>query len=480
MLGWHVFIYVSSRAFAAALNFASVAIFARLAGPADYGEYLLTFAWAYIVYGFFVQWLRYAFFASYKKSAADEQIATFAKTAGGFLAAAMACGLLAGVLNLLPWSTLLGVMVLVIGLTVFDASTEIARTRLQAKEVGQAVILRAVLNLLFGAAALLIYESPLALALAVGAAQVVAIAPLLKDLVPRARAPGSVSTAKGYVRYGLPLVFAFSISALGQNIDRILLASFAGVGVVGPYGAVADMVRQCMVVFGEAIAGAYISIAKNASAGGDDGTARDVLRKAFTAYTTIALFGAAFVIRFEGVAVEGLLGKEFREPTESLVPLFVASSAIFMFRSFYFGQVIYFARSARPELIAAIITAGTVGLLSLLLIPRYGAEGAAIAVLIGQIAACAYYIWEGRRVYAMPVPVGPMFVLGVYAGTGYAITEAVEMLHWPLWLTLIVQFAVLGLAFLLAARTELLTFFRGTLAPKGRMLWADASNKVAP
>jgi peptidoglycan biosynthesis protein MviN/MurJ (putative lipid II flippase) len=158
----------------------------------------------------------------------------------------------------------------------------------------------------------------------------------------------------------------------------------------------------------------------------------------------------------------------------------VASSAIFMFRSFYFGQVIYFARSARPELIAAIITAGTVGLLSLLLIPRYGAEGAATAVLIGQIAACAYYVWEGRQLYAMPVPVGPVLVLGAYAGTGYVITEAVEMLHWPLWLTLIVQFAVLGLAFLLAARTELLAFYRGTLAPKGRMLWADASNKVAP
>jgi hypothetical protein len=73
-----------------------------------------------------------------------------------------------------------------------------------------------------------------------------------------------------------------------------------------------------------------------------------------------------------------------------------------------------------------------------------------------------------------------MLVLGAYAGMGYALTEAVEMLHLPLWLTLIMQFAVLGLAFLLAARTELLAFYRGTLAPKGRMFWADASNKVAP
>ena len=42
---------------AAALNLTSVALFTRLAGPAGYGEYLIAFSWAYVVYGWSTQWL---------------------------------------------------------------------------------------------------------------------------------------------------------------------------------------------------------------------------------------------------------------------------------------------------------------------------------------------------------------------------------------------------------------------------------------
>jgi O-antigen/teichoic acid export membrane protein len=479
MLGWHAFLYVASRIIAAALNFASVAIFARLAGPADYGAYLLTFAWAYIVYGFSVQWLRYAFFAAYHTSTADTQIATFTRTAGHLLFAALACALLTGALGLVPWESIVAVMALVVGLSAFDISCEVARTRLQAKAVAQASILRAVLSLSLGTAALLIYESPVMLALAVGAAHIGATVPFLHDLLPRIRAPGSMSTAKGFLRYGWPLIFAFGISALGQSVDRLLLASFSGLGIVGPYGAVADMVRQCMVVFGEAIAGAYVSIAKAAHANGDEARARDVLTKAFAAYATIALFGGAFIIRFEAQAIGLLLGPAFREPTEQLVPLFVAASAMLMFRSFYFGQVIYFARSSRLELIAALVTVATVGLLSLLLIPVHGAVGAAWALLLGQTAACVLYVWEGRRHYAMPLPLAVLARLAAYAVAGYGLTIAVEWMHLPLWPTLALQFAILCVAFLAASRSELLEFYRGAQLFRGRLFMTRSREEVA-
>ncbi len=80
----------------------------------------------------------------------------------------------------------------------------------------------------------------------------------------------------------------------------------------------------------------------------------------------------------------------------------------------------------------------------------------------------------------MPIPLGALLSLGLYAAAGYAITEVVERMHWPLWITLIVQFAVLGLAFVLAARTELVAFYRDTLEPKRRLLFGGAGNKVVP
>lgn len=478
MLGWHAFLYVGSRIIAAALNFAAVAIFARLAGPAHYGEYLLTFAWAYIVYGFSVQWLRYAFFAAYERSLADQQIATFVKTGGGFLLVSLAFSALAGAFGFLPWPSIIAVMALVIGLTAFDMGVEIARTRLQAKAVGRATILRAVLNIVLGTAALIAFGSPFALAIAVAAAHVGATVPLLKDLIPRVASPGSMSTAKGFLRYGWPLVFAFSTSALGQSVDRLLLASYAGVSVVGPYGAVSDIVRQSMTVLAEAIAGAYISIAKDASANSDDARARSVLSKAFTAYATIALFGAAYILCFEEAALTTLLGPQFHGPAQALMPLFVASSAVQIFRSFYFGQVIYFARISRPELIASLITVGTVGLFALILIPGNGALGAAVAMLIGQIAACAYYVWEGRRHYAMPIPLASLLSIAAYAGVGYALAIAVTWLQWPSWLTMAVQFVILTVLFLAASRDELRSLYQNNSGTRGFPFTRRTDSKV--
>lgn len=461
MLGSHVFIYISSRVFAAALNLASVALFARLAGPSSYGEYLIIFAWAYIIYGFSVQWLRFAFFASYQEAAADRQIATFTQTAGHIVLAVVAAALVYGVLGSLSWELLLGVIALVVGLTVYDGVVEIGRTRLEAKSVGLAVILRAVTMMIFGCGALLLFRSPAALAVGVAIAHVCAVLPLLVDLLPRMRTRWSWDTTKGYFAYGWPLVFAFGVTSLGQNIDRLMLASFVGVNIVGPYGAVGDLIKQCIIVMGEAVAGAYVSIAKNASVNGDDELARDILSKAFSAFAAIGLFGAAFILRFEGVVVEALLGPAFSGPTQDLAPLFVAASVVMLFRSFYFGQVIYFSGSSMMELAAATATVVVIGLLGLILIPTYGAYGAAVAFLCGQIAACAICFFWGRQLFQMPVPLHSLLRLSACAIAGYALTVAVGWLPLAKWSMLTLQFMILLGAFIAGARElELFAVFR--------------------
>ena len=52
MLNSSGLLYLSARAVSAAGNLLAVAIFSRLAGPAEYGHYVLIFAWSLIVYGF--------------------------------------------------------------------------------------------------------------------------------------------------------------------------------------------------------------------------------------------------------------------------------------------------------------------------------------------------------------------------------------------------------------------------------------------
>jgi O-antigen/teichoic acid export membrane protein len=448
----HIVYYLSSKVFAAVLNLLAVAVFARLSGPSGYGEYLVAFAWAYIVYGFSIQWLRFSFFARYRDEDASTQVATFTRSLVGLIGIIIGLGLLLCLTGLVAVHTVAAVVCLVIGLSVYDSAHEIGRTRLRAGAVASVVILRAVLVLGFGTLALTVFKSPTALALAVALAHLGAITPLLGEIRPHLHAPWSKGHAREFIDYGWPLVVSFGVTSLGQNVDRLMLAHWWGAASVGPYGAVNDLIKQCFVVVSEAIAGAYITTAKSDLREGNDAKAQDVLNHAFRAYTAVAAFGAAFIMRFEHPVIDTLLGPAFREPTEVLVPLFVLASVFMIFRSFYFGQVIFFGGSSKVELLASGAMVATAAVIGLMLVPSSGAQGAAIALTLGQIVSCAVYIAAGTRIYQMPVPWRDAAAICGLALAGYGATALVGQFITSPWLQVPVDVAILAAAFAEAAQ----------------------------
>ena len=79
MLNTTGLLYLSARAVSAAGNLFAVAIFSRMAGPAEYGHYVFIFAWSLIVYGFGAQWIRFAYFGVYHLDRFGEYIASLAR-----------------------------------------------------------------------------------------------------------------------------------------------------------------------------------------------------------------------------------------------------------------------------------------------------------------------------------------------------------------------------------------------------------------
>src|ERR1700733_3589604 len=82
MLNTSGLLYLSARAVSAAGNLLAVAIFSRMAGPAEYGHYVLIFAWSLIVYGFGAQWMRFAYFGVYQTDRVGEYVASLARLLG--------------------------------------------------------------------------------------------------------------------------------------------------------------------------------------------------------------------------------------------------------------------------------------------------------------------------------------------------------------------------------------------------------------
>ena len=445
MILHHAAVYIGSRVFAAALNLLSAALFARLAGPETFGTYLLYLASAYIIYGFAFQWLRMSFFAIYTTDNSLSISGTFIRTASLFV------GLVAFIAALIAWSgvwsadVVAGITIPIIGLAVFETFYEISRARLKVNLIGLAVLLRALLVPLCGAVLYNLSGTATGLTAGVALAHILAAAPLIREGWSGLSARYSAEIARQYLTYGSPLILAFGINAVGQSGDRVLLAKLDSVGSVGPYGAVGDLIKQSLVVVSEAVAGSYMPHAKRAATDGDDAQTRNILTEAFRAYVFITAFGSAFIHVFAPDVVQILFGAHYAEAAASLVPYFTLATALYVFRAYYFGQAIYFLESSSAELYASTATVAVGAVTALVLIPLYGATGAAISMLVAQAAGCLVAALAARRWRAMPLPLLDLCGIAGAALVTVGIADATALLPVSYAVSLLLEFVVLSL-----------------------------------
>jgi O-antigen/teichoic acid export membrane protein len=415
MLNTSGLLYLSARATSAAGNLLAVAIFSRMAGPAEYGHYVFIFAWALIVYGFGAQWMRFAYFGVYHLDRFGEYAASLARLLAAGLGAVALVLAAIGLFGLFAPGFLGAVFALVCGIAIYEAAFEVARTLLNARGAALAMILRTVLMVGFGSLALALGGGAQGLAIAIAVAHLIAATPALATFAEVRWSHWSQSATLHIIGYGWPLLLSFGVTAVGQSIDRLLLAHYLGLAALGPYGVVADLLRQSFTVLGEAIILSLVTVAKTQANRGDDAGAARTLQKAFNACLAAATFGAAFFIVFGDAVLRVVLQPEFVAPMRDLIPIFAVAFAFATMRNFYFAQVIYFTTASYLELVVALLFLCVSTALSLLLVPHYGPHGAAIALMVASIAGCLAFMVLGRHWYRMPVDLAALAVMPALA-----------------------------------------------------------------
>ena len=423
MFNTHVVLYLSSRIVSAAGTFFAVAVFTRLAGSVEYGHYLLIFAWATIVYGFATQWMIVAYFGVFTAKNMNEYVASLVLLLG-LGAAVVAVGFIGmALLGIWEPTFLIAVFFLFCCMTIYYKAFEIARSRLEASAAALSMILRSVLIVTLGSLILWQRGTATGLAFAVSLAHLVAAIPCWRASGRIQLSLSSRDASIHLVKYGWPLMLSMGVLAAGFSVDRLLLAHFIGVAALGAYGAIADMMRQCFSVVGEAITFSMITAAKQQFNEGNTEAASRTLKTAFNACIAAAAFGAAFFIVFGDLAVRVLLAPEFYPHAEDLIPIFAIAFAIMTIGQYYFVQVIYFTQASFlvPMYSATMLVVSS--LLSVVLIPIYGPKGAVIGLLIGFLIAYGGALIVSRRYYRMPVDLvslaeisslAAMFVVGTW------------------------------------------------------------------
>ena len=428
MIGKHVGYYFGSKLVAAILNLLSMALFVRLAGHEVYGGYIVAMAWAAIVYSLTLQWMRFAFFASYRDETGDIQIANYLRVLGLGMIVFGLLTIASVALGLVAQNTAIAVYVIVTGLAAYDALHEAARTRLQARTVAIGVITRSVLILLLGIAALTFHATALGLALAFGAAHWGGALALSHSVSGVFKAPWSKDAAYGLWQSGRQLIPAFAVDSFGLQFDRLQLAKHAGLADVGPYGAVSDFVRQLMIVGSEAISGAYMALARADAVNGREEAARLLLGQAFRAYAMLTAFAVAFMVHFSDPLLSLVFGGSIAVAVKPILFIILATNTIMVFRAYYFAQILFMDDGSKLLLIANVCHAIVAACLSLLLIPTHGAAGAAFSLMMGHVVALVCYAWAWRGRYVTRMPYRDALMIVAAAAAAFGFMEAIDWL----------------------------------------------------
>ncbi len=232
----------------------------------------------------------------------------------------------------------------------------------------------------------------------VGSAAAVALFGARKPSPPDAgdAAAHAGAIAPELLRFGLPLSLTYLSIAILDAADRFMLNHWHGPAAVAAYGAAFDLVQQ---ILGAALNVLYLAaypkiIAAWERDGGE--AAKAALAPLRRAALTLAPLGA---LLFAGLAPEiagFMLGTQVSASAAAVMPAIAVAVAFSGMRAFCFDIALHLRRATRLHVTMTALMAGLNIALNVLLIPRFGALGAAAASAAAFSLGAALSLWFGR------------------------------------------------------------------------------------
>lgn len=422
--------YLPVNVVQALAGFGAIVAFTRLLSPEAYGHYALAFSVSAIVYLVTLTWIETALARFYAAEMGQDRSDLLATLYRAFAMVALAAPVpIALALWLVPLSMSLKLaiaagLVSSIARSLLKLSQERRRAAGDVRgyalvdivQTGAAFGLGAALAVLgFGAAA------PLAGAGAASAICLVwALGPELK-LVKAGRFDGV--RLRRYAAYSLPISMALILNVALASTDRFVLAAFVGDAAVGAYHASYSLSSRSLdiIFLWLSMAGSPAMIA--ALEGGGEAALRRTANHQASLMVLIALPATVGVALVAAPLAQLMVGPALAGASAQVMP-WIAAGALFGGISIhYLNHSLTLARRPNLQFVAIAIPAFSNIALCLLLIPRYGLDGAAWATAgsfaIGLVGSFVLM----RSGVSLPIPWG---VIG-RAGAATAVMAAVVL-----------------------------------------------------
>jgi O-antigen/teichoic acid export membrane protein len=400
-------IYLIGRILPAAIGFGGIALYTRALDPASFGTYALLLSTSFLVGLAGYSWLRVATLRTMASIApADEPDfdATIALSFG-FTSIAVAAATVA-ILRIsspaLPLSSVLLTAAGAVASGWFELNVTFAQARMRLITYGLLQAARAVGTLL---ASLLLIAAGLKANALLGGFAIGNCAgfTVLRMWSPALRGTFRSKLCRQLFRFGWPSS-ASSLTYFAVTFQRFVLNVAGGSAAVGVFAAASDFSQQTVgLLIGTAVIAGQ-PLAFRARDLGNHNELSEQLRNNARLVFAVGLGSAAGLIALAGPISHLYFGAKFQAGAATLLAMSAATVFLSGFRSNYFEQAFEIARHTRPMAIIAVFRIAMAVALSLVLINRWGAIGAALAMLVTEGLGLALSVVWARRLTHTPVP----------------------------------------------------------------------------
>ena len=402
-------------------GFGAIVAFTRLLSPADYGAYALALSVTSLVHTCLFTWVEAAM-ARFYAAEPDEtgRAALFATVYRSFALMALALPVAAGlILVLLPVSSGLKVAIgaglaSIVARSLLKVAQERRRAAGEVRGFATLDMLQTGGGFLLGALFAVLGLGAAAPLAGAGAASAALLIWALPSEITRARS-GAFDRMRlvRYAAYGLPLSLSLVMSLALSTTDRFVIAAFLDQAAVGAYHAGYSLSNRTLDVMflwlGMAGQPACIAALER---GGPEALRRTANDQA-SLMLLVALPAAAGVALVAQPLAQLMVGPGLATAAGRVTPWIAASAFFAGMTTHYLNTAFTLARRTRRLFVVIALPAAANLVLTLVLIPRFGLDGAMWATT-GSFAfgAVVSYVL-GRGDMALPIPWTALFRCGL-------------------------------------------------------------------
>jgi O-antigen/teichoic acid export membrane protein len=406
----HAAIYLLARGLPGLVAFLAIPLFSRLLSPADYGRYALIIGAVSLLNALLFQWMRLSlvrYLPAYGEHPA--QLKSTLVTVSAALVLALA--LVGGAVVLLPatrqWWTVIAACLAVLAVqAAFELCCEYSRATIRPWQYMTLQLIRSGVFVGLGVGLVLLswgWSGPLlGTAAGMGLAAAWAYRRDWRDV----RVGIDRQTLWKVSRYGLPLSLTVALTVVIGTSDRFLIAWFGGEDDAGLYSVAFDFTTQTLTLLMVVVHMAMFPLAVQAWEREGPDAAQEQMRSNVSLLLGIGVpCVVGLSVLSPGIA-QCFLGESFRDTASQIIPLVALGAFLAGLKAYHFDTAFQFVHRTLDQvwivLFAAVVNLG----LNLVMIPKWGINGAAGASVLSFLMAIGLTAWIGRRHFALAFPVG--------------------------------------------------------------------------